>query len=999
MVASPGAVLGAGQVARVAVVRKRERDAGGAGGADLDRITAGRTTIGATIDSIELGDGRELDKHGGNIERAMRADYVASKKRQRSFRDLERHHGASAPGTPRSPAIGTLGGTAEWTEVRLYVDGREVASATLPATSAGTNGQPLVLGKAYGEANASGIRGTQASFLEGTLGEVRLWSRGLPASELGQNLAGGEQGLAACWTFDENEGNTTSDRVGGHHAVISGARWTPNPDPNGPRLTLLVGGMPAEVESIAAPDSPADQFSVGRGFQGLLDEVRVWRTARTGEQILDNLFTRLRGEREDIVAYYTFDRTHGRSDDRVLDAGLRGALLEAAGPAGEKKIAYTFSTAPIGQDVALVRNALAGIETDFQDVAEGRLGAVEYGDLQYAASGQLVGAHKRCYTFAQHGAWQLVTGFKVGNIITEWIGQAQFDPQVMGFIEGAPPVPGENLTAGPIDPAREDYTGAATLEVVEADEVAVAVDASREGSFDTSLAFSASLGAAQEMLLIKAPLDLGVGIDAFQASVEAAVSGQFETSAAWSSAESLGHGKNRSRTTSVALGGFWEDPTNPIVPDAFRALGRRFVPGNTGFAVVTSETADIYALRLAHTGTLVALRFRPNRDIPRDVNLLPFPINPHYTKQGTLDGALGYGERGKIVDPDYPNARGQGAYSYFKPREAYGLRRRIRQQEQELLSFYENFHPSPFNRDLGRISKASTEAIGGASDAEVRAALDRVQDLPRGATDPVATRYAKRNLVNTYLWTAEGGFYAEETETSDVQQETVGSSFSLAGSVGGGIGASFDVLGATLSLEASVAVGGSFTTTKSKTKNSKRTFGLEVTSAPPGNLQRYDAQGNPVFDAEGRPVQAPGKVDAYRFMTFYLEPDPQHFDALFNRVVDPLWLAQSDHPNAAALRQAGATGKRPPCWRVFHRVTFVSRILPPFPDETAPPLDRALMAAHLASNWELIRRLDPLVRSHAGDLGAFGLAVREALRRHLPELQPHAHEITEYLAL
>ena len=32
----------------------------------------------------------------------------------------------------------------------------------------------------------------------------------------------------------------------------------------------------------------------------------------------------------------------------------------------------------------------------------------------------------------------------------------------------------------------------------------------------------------------------------------------------------------------------------------------RFVPDNIGFALVQSETADVFALRLRHTGALIA---------------------------------------------------------------------------------------------------------------------------------------------------------------------------------------------------------------------------------------------------------------------------------------------------------------------------------------------------------------------------------------------------------
>src|SRR4029078_9445419 len=65
------------------------------------------------------------------------------------------------------------------------------------------------------------------------------------------------------------------------------------------------------------------------------------------------------------------------------------------------------------------------------------------------------------------------------------------------------------------------------------------------------------------------------------------------------------------------------------------------------------------------------------------------------------------------------------------------------------------------------------------------------------------------------------------------------------------------------------------------------------------------------------------KVDRYRFMTFYLEPQTKHFEEFFSTVVDPEWLISNDE-EARALRQTQA-GKANRCWRVLHRVTYVER--------------------------------------------------------------------------
>ena len=95
----------------------------------------------------------------------------------------------------------------------------------------------------------------------------------------------------------------------------------------------------------------------------------------------------------------------------------------------------------------------------------------------------------------------------------------------------------------------------------------------------------------------------------------------------------MGVGRNLTKSTKITLGGNWEDPTNLVN----RAMRRRYQPANVGFALVQSETADVFALRLAHNLALVSYQFRPNPDIPKDWNIIPFPINPRYRELAGLD--------------------------------------------------------------------------------------------------------------------------------------------------------------------------------------------------------------------------------------------------------------------------------------------------------------------------------------------------------------------------
>ncbi|MCP4662736.1 MAG: hypothetical protein GY856_45665 [bacterium] len=77
-----------------------------------------------------------------------------------------------------------------------------------------------------------------------------------------------------------------------------------------------------------------------------------------------------------------------------------------------------------------------------------------------------------------------------------------------------------------------------------------------------------------------------------------------------------------------------------------------------------------------------------------------------------------------------------------------------------------------------------------------------------------------------------------------------------------------------------------------------------------------------VTDNDDRPLIPGEKVDRYRLMTFFRRAAPEYHDHLFDRVIDPEWLASNDE-EARALRQARRN--RAPPWRIFHRVTAVER--------------------------------------------------------------------------
>jgi PAS domain S-box-containing protein len=74
-------------------------------------------------------------------------------------------------------------------------------------------------------------------------------------------------------------------------------------------------------------------------FHGLMDEVRVWRGARTADQVRQSMFQRLTGREPDLVALWNFDDGEARdATPRAAHATLQGnaRTVEASLPAPDK---------------------------------------------------------------------------------------------------------------------------------------------------------------------------------------------------------------------------------------------------------------------------------------------------------------------------------------------------------------------------------------------------------------------------------------------------------------------------------------------------------------------------------------------------------------------------------------------------------------------------------------------------------------------------------------
>lgn len=851
-------------------------------------------------------------------------------------------------GTPGTPVTGNetdVGDDVETNQIitlTIYVDGTQAGTVKQTIKNGqyalNRSGTAVQLARTRPDATGPNAPFLQASY-SGAMSNVRLWSKSLTAADANTlskpEAAVSTDGLAAWWPFSEMTGTVAFDQAGNNNVRLTRNDMWRLYDANA-ALRLYVNGNPIPVDEVT-PESLGgygeQQMRMGgmradgafaQGWTGTIDEIRLWNTNLTREQITDSMSRPLAGNEDHLAGYWCFDAGSGltvadwtgRGNDAVFQQSTTGTYP-----------AWVVSTAPVNNEGPAVYNVLGGLMTpETAQVSSGPV-AVDYPDVQRDVDGQMFSVIKRLYVAPLGSALGLITGFKLGDLDTTYVGQVQTNPKLIGFIEGAPPLPSENQSR-PLynDPHFSDflyYAQASKVTIEQEDETVRAYSSTKKTGFDLDTEIKAGLFMVNEVkggspFLHKDMVDLEghIGLHA-----------KFEFSTSTETEQEAKGNRTRTFSSAIDCGGEWEEkgPPSQGNPDGWLnpLVGRRFMPENNGFALVKSLTADMYAQTLKTTGALVALTLVPNQEIPEDVNILMFPIQPRYTKNGTLDGKIGL-----VNDPSYRDAnlvRG----SYFKPVEAYALKRRIDRQSTQLEAYWDQF---------------DAEGRGQAGNA----GLDQVRD-----DDPYydwKTGVSRKGIVNTYAWSAGGGLYKDEEKYGATYGESHSGSYEfkgMAGLMADGQGAFFSM---GFYAEVDFLVGGHLEVSVLKKSEDSRSFGLEVELEADRFLKRFLGDTSPEPYSKNA---CPGKVDGYRFMTFYLPPDQGNAEQ-FQKVVDDVWLARSDDPAAVALRQL--TFDENGVWRIFHRVTYVSRVPPefqPVPDESQAPPERE--PANLGDNLELIQ--------------------------------------------
>ena len=835
--------------------------------------------------------------------------------------------------------------------IDLFVDGLLVASGVKQGSSYElfakspqrvSSRAPLNLGRSP---EARGSR-----YFNGFLADVRLWSRVLSPVEIvavhmSHRIPANRDGLISSWRFAEADGRIAPDPVGQNDARLSRANLRVNYPPVAVN-TFYVDGREAAHRLLSGAEEVGgygiEQFLLAKkedeghppheGFIGQLDDVRIWARQLTADQIASAMHTPLSGREPELRGYWDFSSGSGPFVVDRTGRGNDGTLVAAEPVKKNAPPRWNVSGAPLADEAPAVWNVLGGQQTDSQLRISAMPSVVEYADVQRDAYGRVFSVMKRAYVAIAGKAVVLVTGFKIGDLDTVYIGQAQSKPTLIGYIEGAPPIPSENQTLpswrsgfGGI----QAYSSATSVVFQEADDTTYTFKTDR-ATGETHKVTTKAGGLAKTKIDISEGLGLAVGMRVVQ--VGGKLGGQFgyEAVRRLNRSVDVQTGMKATLGTTLTPGGAWEPGTTPeewVNP----VVGRRFIPNNTGLAVVKSLTVDLVASVIRGTGAMVKITAVPNPDIPEDVNLIDFPIDPYYVKNGTLDGKVGL-----AADPDYPRADLERG-SYFRPIEAYAIKRRLERADAQLEAYFQQY-------DEG--ARATRLRSGGWNDFEAASRDTRGYDWAR--------HLAKRSIVNTYVWTAGGGGYAEQTQPVNVYTESHGAIASETFSGGASLSVKATISGFGPYLDFDYLFSSATAITVVKTKSEGASFALMAKASPDTYLYAPRIAGGDVTFANA-PTE--GKVDGYRYMAIYAAPDEDHTQTFFRDVVDQAWLNTSRDPGAAALREATGAGNGP--WRVLYRVTYVSRIPPKFqpaPAETlAPDVDPPANLVYNALLVQLVR--------------------------------------------
>ena len=433
---------------------------------------------------------------------------------------------------------------------------------------------------------------------------------------------------------------------------------------------------------------------------------------------------------------------------------------------------------------------------------------------------------------------------------------------------------------------------------------------------------------------------------------------------------------------SPALGGF--TTSNPpgalpkTAPTEERFGQRMFVPSPYGQAFVTSRTVDVYQQILLQTNTTFGFIRIPDPNIPRDLNILSFRMSSKYIRPGVLDGVIGYEYNSARlasgattwqtstgqVTPAYDGNFSQGEVghnaSYMRVVEAYQIKKQIDQDAFNTMALYQSTYdgngalPNPaLTPGLDFYNEYLWSARGGTQEFKhtYASTYEETSVMTKSSSYDIKVDFnAKFSAGGAQLlglagsqdwgWGSSHNFTITYTGTASLD-----------------IAASFDGIENDTQMRYAANNDAHFVMNFNSTFNPANQSGLNLVIGSDGLVYNIvpsvtSGAGLPVSDdidttfayqqpqpsyvtgnANGlsgnlQPYDRPGKVKQFRAYAFYRQPKQENADDFWSTVVDPNWLTNSNDPDAVALQEAKKANKSIP-WRLFYRVTYAERFLPP----------------------------------------------------------------------
>ena len=926
-------------------------------------------------------------------------------------------------------------------EARVYLNGQKLNKTSLPGPN-NTLAQaslPLTMGKRAGTPTDADPKS-----LVGAIDDVRIWKTMRTGSQINyfklNRIPDPEKQshLVAYWRFDNQRGATAEDFVGGHDGVIKGIEFAQTSDQQslwepsvfGADWTIYFNGEPVELgpRDLSPPSNQStnadNRLHIGSEIAPFnscifadLSELQIWSAARTAEAVRTTRFQPM-SPVAGLAAYYRFNDGAGARAADLSGAAQDATILFSDSDADVNTAWVSYDAGqlsvpvPIRDEALYIVNASNGYAYDEAYAQAFTCAPTAVEDF---ATGQRI--YSWCADANERPAIVLRQDMPLAATELVYLGQMQYKPQLVGFIEGAPPVPSENLT---IDASSnpDRYLNNSSTSITRAENTRVSVSSGSTTGADFSVDRSAGLVFKTKGQFFAGTPFAGTVVGVQEAHSTWTLKEDMSLDTSDTEEESDTVSMASSYTYSASLDGGWENNCYQIagpVRNPYAIAGKRlYRPNNMGSAMVKSRTADVYALRSSRTKAMLGLKMSVNPELPEDINIINFKLNPEYTRNGTLDGYIGFDK-----DEYYRDLPTGKKASYFKPQQAYRLKHTIQRENQKIVA-----------------------------DGKANAA---------------------RSLANTYVWTADAGSYSEEQSGGSSHTETLsggtGVSFGLGLKAEGDISLGYLLLsGAQTTLDTmahlnlNVTYSSSTETDHAISVSSNvngEGFLYRVADFPTfsASLEQDDValavsdgaipldRANPIYSAlydQGITLTAmnrvesrndgafqivdlnviydvtpndqapgeyvftyvptgtadsqyainydyaappcPGKVRGYRYMSLFLSADTSNFDAFFGgeKIIDPDWLI-SDDPDAIALRQAK---QRPNAvWRLMHRVTYVNRVPPTGGDwgpEAEPPKPLDVSNAPLRPDDHSIHHNVTLVEQVLSRLGTDMAAAQDA---------------------